>query len=118
MINEKKINKELILEIEELKDEIKIIWRGKSTEMNPGEFLNPVFTELLRKQKALIMDFRHFEYMNSSTITPIIRILEQIKNGKEKLSLLYSKDLKWQELSFSALEIFKTNDNRINILSI
>jgi len=53
--------------------------------------------------------------MNSSTITPIIKILERAKSGMTKITIFYQKSLKWQELNFSALEIFKTKDNRLEI---
>jgi hypothetical protein len=65
--------------------------------------------------KRIIMDFQRMSYMNSSTITPIIKILERAKNGMTKITIFYQKSLKWQELNFSALEIFKTKDNRLEI---
>ena len=61
------------------------------------------------------MDFRKLEYMNSSTITPIIKVLDRAKRGKNHITVIYDKTLKWQELSFSAMEIFQTKDKRIEI---
>ena len=53
--------------------------------------------------------------MNSSSITPIIKILERAKNSMVHICVLYNNTLKWQELIFSALEIFQTKDARIDI---
>jgi hypothetical protein len=53
--------------------------------------------------------------MNSSTITPIIKILERAKKGKMNVTIQYDKLLKWQDLSFSALKIFQTKDKRVEI---
>jgi hypothetical protein len=53
--------------------------------------------------------------MNSSTITPIIKVLERGKKGKNKITVIYEKSLRWQEVNFSALKIFETTDQRIEI---
>ena len=62
-----------------------------------------------------MLDFQALEYMNSSTITPVIRVLNEAKKGQGRLLVLYKKAAKWQELSFSALTIFETDDKRIEI---
>jgi len=61
------------------------------------------------------MNFLKLEYMNSSTITPIIRMLESTKKSTENISILYDKSKKWQDLCFTALKIFETKDSRIKI---
>jgi hypothetical protein len=53
--------------------------------------------------------------MNSSTITPIIKTLERAKRGKTRVTVTYLKSLKWQDVIFSALEIFRTKDGRVEI---
>ena len=63
----------------------------------------------------MILDFCNIEYMNSSTITPIIKILERAKRSKVSATVIYLGALKWQHLIFSALEIFQTKDKRIVI---
>ncbi|HNN76531.1 MAG TPA: hypothetical protein PKN93_17915, partial [Leptospiraceae bacterium] len=92
-------------------------WTGKSNEREPGKFITPILTEIMEKagQNPVVLDFGNLEYMNSSTITPIIRILDTAKKNKQKIKILYKKALKWQDLSFSALTIFKTEDGQISI---
>jgi hypothetical protein len=54
------------------------------------------------------------EYMNSSTFTPVVKMLEQATRGVQKVRLEYSGARKWQALSFSALKSFETSDGRVS----
>ena len=100
----------LKIEVEENNDSIISKWTGKSINRNPGKFITPILVNILKKSsdrnKRIILDFRELNYMNSSTITPIIKVLERAKRGSIKVTVLYEKNLKWQDLSFTALEIF------------
>ena len=109
----------LTVEVNDLKDSIDVRWKGKSIDREPSEFLSPILGKILEmansSNKRIILDFRSLSYMNSSTITPVIKILERAKKGITQISIFYQKALKWQELNFSALEIFGTKNNRIEI---
>lgn len=112
-------NKFLKVEIVEAETSIGVKWEGKSIDREPSKFLSPILVEVLEMasglNKRIIMDFQNLSYMNSSTITPIIKILDRAKKGVIKITILYQKALKWQELNFSALEIFRTKDHRLDI---
>lgn len=109
----------LAIDIEENDASIEITFLGKSSEREPGKFISPIITEVLQNSrkynKSVSMNFLKLEYMNSSTITPIIKILENTKKGNDHVTVLYDKSKKWQELCFTALKIFETKDNRIKI---
>ena len=109
----------LTIEVFETVNSIEVVWLGKSIDRHPSKFISPVLVKVLNMaavvNKRVIMDFRSLSYMNSSTITPIIKILERAKKGMHEITILYKKSLKWQELNFSALEIFGTNDDRLKI---
>lgn len=109
----------LKIEIEENDSTIGIRFLGKSTDREPGNFIYPILQDSLQNSlkynKKLVMDFISLEYMNSSTITPLIRILESAKNNTSSMSIFYKRSKKWQELCFSALKIFETSDKRIEI---
>ena len=115
-------NGQLKLEVLENFETIHVDWIGKSTERNPGAFLTPILLKILKdgsdSNKRIVMDFRNLQYMNSSTITPIIKVLERAGKSNKHLTVLYDKSLKWQELNFSAIEIFQTKDQRIQITGI
>ncbi len=118
----KYINGLLIIEVLEEEEHITAIWLGKSVEREPGKIITPILVRLVRKcsekGKRLILDFRSLAYMNSSTITPIIKILERAKRGSTKVTVMYHVTLKWQDLIFSALTIFKTTDDRVQLKGI
>lgn len=109
----------LTIEVEENHSEIILTFKGKSTERDPSVFMTPILTESLHNskkfRKKIMMDFRELEYMNSSTITPIIKILENANDLNSSVSIEYKKSKKWQDLCFSALRIFETKDRRIEI---
>jgi hypothetical protein len=112
-------NDALRIEVEEGTDEIVMRWYGKSTMRKPADFLAPILADILKRggdgARRIVLDFRPLQYMNSSTITPVIRILEQTRRGQGRMSVLYLQALRWQHLSFSALKIFETPDARIEI---
>lgn len=109
----------LKITVQENEIQIDVKWNGKSVERDPSTFITPILLNVLKlsssSKKAIKMDFTELEYLNSSTITPIIKILERAKRGDNYLTVIYKKSLKWQDLSFSALEIFQTQDRRIEI---
>ena len=112
----------LTLEVEESDTAVNIKWIGKSADRTPGVFINPILNDALIKSSAankeLMMDFKDLEFMNSSSIAPIVKILDRAKRGTNRVVILYRKSLNWQELSFSALVVFQTKDERIQIKGI
>lgn len=112
-------NNLLDIKVTEDDDNILLHWSGKSIDRKPSIFITPILIKILKKcidkEKKMILDFSNIEYMNSSTITPIIKILERAKRSKVYVTVDYLSSLKWQQLIFSALEIFQTKDNRIII---
>jgi hypothetical protein len=109
----------LTLRLFETDDAIRLEWSGMSMARDPGKFLVPILSRALdtglQSGKQLVIDFRRLEYLNSSTITPVIRILEHARRGRSAVRIVYDKTLKWQALSFTALELFRTPDGRIDI---
>jgi len=116
---EKYTNKHLSIEVIEHETTINVKWEGKSIDREPSKFISPILVKVLGMASALnkriTMDFQNLSYMNSSTITPIIKILDRAKKGMNKITITYQKALKWQELNFTALEVFRTEDNRLEI---
>ncbi len=111
----------LTLEVAETDANVVVTWRGRSIAREPGQFLLPILTRVVeqgeRANKRVLLDFRALEYLNSSTITPVIRILEQARRGTTQLTVVYKTELKWQALSFSALYLFQSLDGRVKVES-
>jgi hypothetical protein len=116
---EKYTNTHLSIEVIEQETTIDVKWEGKSIDREPGKFISPILVKVLEMASALnkriFMDFQSLSYMNSSTITPIIKILDRAQKGMTQITITYQKALKWQELNFTALEVFRTEDNRLEI---
>lgn len=92
----------------------KMTWLGNSEDRDPSAFLNPYFDDLISgfKGKDLEIDFIKLEYMNSSTVPPIIQLIKSLNSSAVKTLISYDKDSKWQSASFKALEtIARTMDN-------
>ena len=86
----------LKLELEEKKDAITISWSGKSIDREPGKFITPILVNAIRRSsglnKKIVLDFRELAYMNSSSITPVIKILERAKRGRTQIRVVYRKN--------------------------
>jgi hypothetical protein len=119
MTSEKYTNKNLSIEVVDSQTGIEVKWNGKSIDREPSKFISPILVKVLEMagtmDKRITMDFQDLSYMNSSTITPVIKILDRAKKGMTQITILYRKSLRWQELNFSALEVFRTDDNRLEI---
>ncbi len=109
---------ELTLEVSEAHDVV-VTWKGRSVAREPGAFVLPILLRAIesaqRHGKRVVIDFRAIEYLNSSTITPVVRVLEQAKRGEAQLTVRYDSSQKWQSLAFSALYLFGTADGRITV---
>jgi hypothetical protein len=100
--------------------ELRLVWRGRSADREPGKFLLPLLGEAVeacrRSAERLCLDFSALEYMNSSTFTPIVKTIDEARRAGVDIALEYSQAKKWQALSFSALRTFETPDGRVAVL--
>ncbi len=110
---------DLALDLVEGATELRVTWRGKSSDRDPSRFLVPVLSEALEKARVkglpLVLDFAALDYMNSSTFTPVVKVLDESRRLAVPVVLEYSLSRKWQALSFSALRTFETLDGRIKV---
>ena len=110
---------ELTLELTRSSGELRLAWQGKSAERDPSRFLVPILEqamEIARNGKLpLVLDFSSLDYMNSSTFTPVVKVLDESRRLSVPVVLEYSLSRKWQALSFSALRTFETLDGRIKV---
>jgi len=115
-------NRELSLDVRHDDKAVTVVWAGRSIARDPMTFIGPILAEARKASNdagsPLVLDFRALEYMNSSTITPIIRLLRDAGKGTGRVVVLYQRAAKWQDLSFSALTIFATDDKRIEIRGV
>jgi hypothetical protein len=109
----------LTLDLRDEGPDVVVEWSGRSIAREPGVFILPVLTQAMeiaqKQRKRAVFDFRTLVYLNSSTITPLVRVLEQAKKSGARLTVRYKNELKWQALAFSALYLFCTDDGRVAI---
>lgn len=81
-------------------------WRGQSGDRDPGARLTPYFSGLIPRLQGLelILAFENLEYMNSSTIPPIIGFMKQLDERGIQTRITYDAGSKWQSASFKALK--------------
>lgn len=97
---------ELTIESSNTADQLVIRWLGRSQERDPSRTLEPVLKAvdaLLETAQSVEFDFRALEYMNSSTIRPILRLVEKASDKAATVRVLYDKTKNWQRLSFMAI---------------
>jgi hypothetical protein len=112
-------DKTLTLELADEGAEVVVRWLGRSTAREPRTFLQPVLQRMLdaslAQGKPLVLDFRELEYLNSSTITPVVRLLQAVKVQAGRVVVRYRDDLQWQRLSFSALKVLQGDGKSVVI---
>lgn len=84
---------------------VRMMWNGRSTDREPGRQLTPYFNGLLDELegRGLLISFQGLEYMNSSTVTPIIQFLKNLNERNIETRVAYDGRSKWQRASFRAL---------------
>lgn len=86
---------------------LKLVWLGRSVARDPGLVLKPLFDGLavhMGKDREVELDFRKFEYMNSSTLKPILTFVQTASGGARSVQVRYDSQKTWQRLSFKLLQ--------------
>ena len=99
-------------------DKITIEWLGRSENREPSALLNPYFKDIVENAsgKEVEVDFKKLEYMNSSTVPPIIQMIKNLDTKSISTKVFYNKDSKWQAASFKALETIATSLKNIEVM--
>jgi len=97
-----------------------IQWKGKSDDRDPGIDLDPYLTTLASecKETAVDVEFMDLEFMNSSTVQPILLFMKELSRLGITAVLKYRKDLSWQEASFRALRTVSTRMPGVTVLGV
>jgi hypothetical protein len=99
---------------------LRLVWSGTSVDRNPGQFLQPFFAQWSAEAEKggyrFSMDFSRLRYMNSSTITPVIFLIQELKRTLTPVVLRYDQTVKWQQLAFSALRVFTSGAGPMELI--
>jgi hypothetical protein len=97
-------------------------WKGRSASREPGVDLRPFLVDVLseahRLQASIEMHFEALEYFNSSTVSVLVDFVRTACTQKVPVSIIYSADIRWQRLSFDALQVFSLMDKNVKVTPI
>lgn len=93
-------------------------WKGKSEDRDPAALLVPYINGIIDslKGKEVEVNFLTLEYMNSSTVPPIIHLVKSLNEQNIKSTIIYDANSKWQSASFKALETITKTLNTISVI--
>ncbi len=92
-------------------------WLGKSRERDPGAMLYPYFNEIVNdiKDKQITIDFSKLEYMNSSTVPPILKLFKLLDTREISTRIIYDNQSGWQCASFKALSTIAESLDNVDV---
>ena len=95
-----------------------MVWSGESRSRNPAAELEVYLTSIVDDLvgKDLEIEFLEVNFINSSTVIPIIHMMSLFNKKEIKSTLYYKKDSKWQFASFKALETITKGLKYIDVL--
>jgi len=103
-------------------DAIELFFRGRSNDRHPARVVVPYVSEAmgaaLTRSIALRLHFETLEYMNSSTITAIIQIIQEARGRGARLEMVFDATKSWQRLGFEALAVFAKGDELFKLVGI
>ncbi len=99
-------------------DSLVIRWLGRSDGADPSRALQPLLDAVaadLQSAQSVEFDFRSLEYMNSSTIRPILKLIQRASSSATSVRLIYDKSKNWQRLSFTAIGAALTSFGNVEL---
>lgn len=99
-------SEELTIESRLEPSQLVVRWRGRSETRDPSRTLAPILeavTNEISSAPAVEFDFRPLEYMNSSSIRPILKLVQAASTRTKHVRVLYDSSKHWQRLSFAAI---------------
>lgn len=96
----------LAVDVSAIRTEMTLTWRGTSDARDPSALLTPPLNAIaagITANHSLVLDFRQLEYMNSSSVRPILAFLQQVSGTAKSVRVVYASQKSWQRLSFMAM---------------
>ncbi|NUP07820.1 MAG: hypothetical protein HOW73_17365 [Polyangiaceae bacterium] len=98
---------------------VRVTWRGKSDIREPDNKLIPFLDQLAErlKNRKVTIDFRRFEYMNSATVSPIIRFVRRLDRNAASTVLVYDPLIDWQRVNFLCMKTIARTLAHVEVLT-
>lgn len=106
---------DLELHYRERDNKVTMEWRGLSTLHNPNRTLDPYLEKAAAslKGKEVDIDFRNIQFINSSSFVSICNFISLLDEMQIPTTVLYDETRDWQRFSFSVLEEFADDLERV-----
>ncbi|HKO92306.1 MAG TPA: hypothetical protein VJU61_14180 [Polyangiaceae bacterium] len=99
---------DLTIESVERDNQLVLRWLGRSETKDPSQTLQPLMDSVINaieSVKSVEFDFRSLDYMNSSTIRPILKLLQTASGRAANVHVRYDAGKTWQRMSFLAIGV-------------
>lgn len=109
---------ELSIQVELQPSRLRLVWLGQSVARDPSMVLKPFFEGLgsyVSKTRDVELDFRKFDYMNSSTLKPILTFVQRASVEYRNVVVRYDSQKNWQRLSFKLLQALSNTWPNVSI---
>jgi hypothetical protein len=98
---------QLRIQVESDESSMMLSWLGRSEERDPSATIGPFLSDVRKgilSGMNVVIDFRQLEYMNSSTVRPIVTFLKEASDASKDVRVVFDGQKSWQKLSFRALQ--------------
>lgn len=109
----------LSIEVSDTGANARVTWRGKSDIREPGNKLIPFLDQLAERlnSRKVTVDFRRFEYMNSATVSSIIRFVRKLDSNGASIVLVYDPLIDWQRVNFLCMKTIARTLSHVEVLT-
>lgn len=82
-------------------------WRGEVTARDPGLLLTPFLDSILEGKDLtrVALDFSLMDFMNSSTLVPIVAFIKRASSRQVVVELRYNSEVSWQRVSHQCMTV-------------
>lgn len=101
-------------------DTVTIAWQGVSDMQNAAEVIGPYLSRLLGAMKEggkCRIDFCRLEYMNSATVSPVVRFVKDLDTAAVQTEIVFSSKVDWQRTSYRAFRAMSLRTHNIDVVT-
>lgn len=96
------------VELEKDNNLVRVLWSGVSDDVSPGKIITPFLSSIADTigTNKLSIELYDLEFINSSTVPPIVHFIKYCSQKKIEIIIIYSNSKEWQKMSFKSFETF------------
>ena len=94
-----------------------LFWRGECDFRDPTEALGPTLRGVLPelRDRRLVLDFRGLNFMNSSSVSPILMFIKAACSRGIPVHLVYNVNLSWQRTTASSMRALSRSLRNLSV---